>query len=132
MSEKFLSKQEQWLRSLPYYDKMVELNDEYDDEVDYVGPENSWKCKLIPRTIMLIDINVCAYIHDFWYDLGGDENDRIKADAVFLADMLRWIEETKMFWAIGWYIRKLARKRALMYYSAVRTLGKDNFNFHDS
>ena len=71
MSEKFLSKQEQWLRSMSDYSKMVEaIGEEYDDEKDYVGPEDSWKTKLIPRTIMLIDINVCAYIHDYWYFLG--------------------------------------------------------------
>ena len=120
----------EWLKSLPEYQEMVDALGEYDDSVDYVGAEGDWKSKFIPRTLWCIDINVCAYIHDFWYYMGGTATDRFKADAIFLGDMLRWIEKTPDRWymyGVNWGRRGLARRRALKYFEAVRSCGEASF-----
>lgn len=125
-------KQIEWLKSLPEYSAMVEVLGPYDDSIDYVGASGDWKSKFIPRTLWLIDINICAYIHDYWYSVGGTITDRFKADAMFLADMLCWIELTPDRWFLygfNWGRRGLARRRALKYFEAVRTAGDSAFNF---
>ena len=115
-----------WLHSLDYYFDMVEVLGDYDHQKDYVGPEGSWKSKIIPRTIWGIDINVCAYIHDYWYavDKGKSEQRRFEIDAMFLADMMQVIEMSGC-WS---FRRNLARMRAAKYFAAVREGGKSIFN----
>lgn len=122
-----------WLKSLPEYQNMVKVLGEYDDSIDYVGAVGDWKSEFIPRSLWLIDINICAYIHDYWYYIGGSITDRFKADAMFLADMLRWIEQTPDRWYIygfNWGRRGMARRRALKYFEAVRLAGDKAFHFH--
>ena len=114
-----------WLHSRPYYLDMVDAIGDYDEKRDYVGAEGDWKSRFIPRTIWGIDINVCAYIHDYWYgkDSGGSEQRRFEIDAMFLADMMQVIE---MSGAWRWR-RDLARSRACKYFSAVRENGQEAF-----
>lgn len=114
-----------WLESLPYYDDIVKTLGEYDDKRDYVGAEGDWKSKFIPRTIWGIDINMAAYVHDYWYSKGGDNHARFVADALFLVDMMRLIEMSNS-WRIT---RFLARQRAMKYFSAVRENGKSAFAY---
>ena len=76
----------EWLKSIDEYDDMVKVIGEYDDDYDYVGPED-WRRKLVPRYIYGIDMNVCAYIHDYRYAVGGNELDRLQADCTFFANM---------------------------------------------
>jgi len=119
-----------WLKSLPEYQEMVDTLGEYDDSVDYVGADGDWKSRFIPRTLWGVDINVCAYIHDFWYYMGGGLTDRFKADGMFLVDMLRWIEAVEDRWymyGFNWGRRGLARRRALKYFEAVRSHGEGAF-----
>lgn len=114
-----------WLESLPFYDDLVRSMGEYDDKKDYVGAEGDWKSKFIPRTIWGIDVNMAAYIHDYFYKKGGNRQDRFHADAMFLVDMMRLIEMSDS-WRIT---RFMARNRAAKYYGAVRENGKDAFTY---
>ena len=116
----------EWLKKLPEYSKIVEVLGDYDHQKDYVGPEGSWKSKIIPRTLWGVDINVCAYIHDYWYavDKGKSEQRRFEIDGMFLADMMQVIEMSGC-WS---FRRNLARIRAAKYFAAVRELGKSIFN----
>jgi hypothetical protein len=83
-----------WLHSLDYYHDMVEVMGDYDEQKDYVGPEGDWKAEIIPRTIWGIDINIAAYIHDYFYKKhkGEGEQKRFEIDAIFLADIMKIIE----------------------------------------
>ncbi len=119
-------RQIQWLKNLPNYDEMAALMGEYDDKKDYVGPEDSWKSRIIPRHAYGVDLNVAAYIHDYYYALGGSSEDRFKADAMFLADMMKQVE----LCLDGWYrapLRHLARVRCLKYFEMVRKYGSGLF-----
>ncbi len=114
-----------WLHSLPNYDDMVAVMGDYDDARDYVGPGESWKTKIIPRTIWGIDINAAAYIHDYYYEKhkGEGEDKRLEIDCRFLVDIMRIIEMSDC-WA---FRRNLARLRAVKYYAAVREGGAEIF-----
>lgn len=114
-----------WLESLPYYNDIVKILGEYDSKKDYVGAEGDWKSKFIPRTIWGIDINMAAYIHDYWYIIGGKNQQRFQADCMFLVDMMRLIEMSDS-WRIT---RFMARNRAVKYYSAVREGGSGAFAY---
>ena len=120
-----------WLLSLPHYlSEVIEIMKPYDDEKDYVGAEDDWKSALIPRRFYSVDINPCAYLHDYGYRKGGDDEDRFRVDAVFLADMMKVIELSEDTWPMmNWYRRHLARNMALDYFEAVRTFGKAHWNY---
>ena len=83
-----------WLHSLDYYHEIVKVMGDYDEQKDYVGAQGDWRSKYIPRTIWGIDINVCAYVHNYWYkkDENKNEQRRFEIDAMFLADMMQVIE----------------------------------------
>jgi hypothetical protein len=124
---------EKWLKGLSDYEIMVATMGHYDDTIDYVGPQSNERMnKLIPRYLPGgVDINACAFRHDWAYAQGGDSQDRFHADASFLTDMLNVIELHE--WTIIDLFRFLpyrAEKRAWHYYKAVRIAGKDHFNNH--
>ncbi len=119
-------KQIAWLRNLSNYADMAKVMGEYNDDKDYVGPEGSWKTRIIPRKAYGVDINVAAYVHDYYYALGGSSEDRFKADAVFLADMMRQVELCLQRW-YQMPRRHFARLRFLKYFEAVRRYGSGLF-----
>ncbi len=124
MSKKYQIK---WLKGLPEYDQMAGLLGEYDDERDRCGAEGDWKSKFVPRIFYGIDINVAAYIHDYFYSVGGGATDRFKADAMFLGDLMKQIELVRS--GRGWFwLRHLARLRAIKYFEALRAFGDKAFN----
>jgi len=119
-------RQIQWLKNLGNYEEMAIVMGEYDDKKDYVGPENNWKSRIIPRRAYGVDLNVAAYVHDFKYALGGNAHDRFSADAIFLSDMMKQVE----LCLDNWYRtpqRHLARVRALKYFEMVRRYGAGLF-----
>lgn len=123
--------QRNWLKSLPEYPKISKNMGHYDDSKDYVGAENDWKSEYIPRRFYGVDINIAAYIHDYYYSIGGDSEARFKADAIFLADIMKQIELTpnNIFYGTNWYRKHLARLRGIKYFETVRWLGKKSYNF---
>ncbi len=114
-----------WLESLPYYDDIVSTIGEYDDKRDYVGAEDDWKSKFIPRTVWGIDINMAAYVHDYFYTKGGGDHERFVADLLFQSDMMKLINLSDS-WAIT---RFFARHRATTYYHFVCENGADSFSY---
>ena len=123
-----LKAQIDWLKALPYYNDIVAVLGEYDDKYDYVGPED-WRRTLVPRTVYGLDINVCGYIHDYFYNHGRDATDRLKADLLFRHDIELWISRYSWGWYWNWVIKPLAKRRAYKYYFAVDFFGKASFNF---
>jgi hypothetical protein len=128
-------KRTEWIKSHREYNDFVAVLGEYDDKVDYVGPEGKKTLtKLIPRRLLLItDINVCAYIHDYRYKMcKEDENARLEADVEFLANMFYIISKhdfaifTKVKfikWIVNFHLGRLANVHAIYYYTTVRTFG---------
>jgi hypothetical protein len=126
----------EWLAQHSEYDSMVEVMGNYDPFIDYVGPEDKlWLTKVIPRRLVLLcDINVCAFIHDYRYMVSdGDETLRLAADVEFLANMFYMVSlhdfapfsKLKFVKAIvNFHIKRIANTHALYYYTAVRVFGK--------
>ena len=105
---------------------MVKLMKEYDHEYDYVGPEGMFR-KIVPRKIYGCDINVCAYVHDYYYVKNGTQKDRFNADATFLVDILLFVNEHD-FGFFRFVKRNLAYRRAMTYYQTVREFGQIIWN----
>lgn len=116
----------EWLYNIPEYPKMVKVIGEYDDFYDYVGPED-WRRRFVPRYIYGVDMNVCAYVHDYRYNIGGTEADRLKADTMFFGNMMKWVEEHEYPWGTNWFIKYFARDMVYKYYTFVRMGGSERF-----
>jgi hypothetical protein len=121
------------LFNMKEYPEMVKALGPYDPDKDYVGAEGDWKSKHIPRKFFGVDINICAYIHDFYYIEGGTKKDRFHADAAFLVDMMDAIYTNTNTWPRGFRTlqKYLAMKMALRYYMVVRAYGEEAFNLHE-
>ncbi len=81
------------------------------------GPKNwGW---LVPDFMWFLKITEAANIHDFDYHEGKTQEDKIKADRVFLNNMLRIIQaKTRWTW-----LKKLRKRQANVYYEAVSKFG---------
>lgn len=106
----------------------------YNASVDYVGPQNRWIGRLIPRRIYGVDINECAYGHDVRYADAvpqfiiarfpdTPQQARHYADRQFYGEMLLKVDES----AIGRVLKFMARRRAWIYYKSVRCFGHRYF-----
>ena len=83
---------------------------------------------LVPDTIYGLRITEAANIHDWMYVWGDTERDKDDADATFLVNLMRIInQETTTCPVIGWAMRYLRHRRALKYYEAVHDLGGGAF-----
>ena len=120
--------QVEWLQDIDIYHRMVKLIGSYNKDYDYVGPED-WRRKLVSRHIYGIDMNVCAYIHDYRYELGGNEFNRLQADLLFFGNMTKWVEEKLYPWGTNWIIKIMAGRMVYNYFKFVRTFGKSSFNY---
>jgi len=78
---------------------------------------------LFPDTIWGLDVSEAADIHDYMYQIGVTEEDRKKADKVFL-DNMNAIIDSQSSWA---WLTKLRKRRASLYYEAVSKFGKPAF-----
>ena len=90
---------------------------------DCNGCGSGWNAKVVPDTIYGVDIRPVCCIHDDRYEHGTTENYKRQADLEFLSNLLITINSKKAWW----YPTKLARLRALTYYSFVRDYGHDAF-----
>jgi hypothetical protein len=82
-----------------------------------------WKIDLVPDTLYGLGIRAACDIHDYMYHTGETIEDKNEADRVFLNNMLRLITaKTKHKW-----LRRLRRRRALLYYFAVKNFGGPAF-----
>ena len=79
--------------------------------------------RLVPDTIWGIYVGIAGDIHDYSYWLGGTDEDRDTADAVFYHNLLVLIITH------GGLLAPLRRWRARKYYLALRVGGKAHFNF---
>ena len=104
-----------------------------DDFADLLPSERSAICngigassglsRLVPDTIWGINVGIAGDIHDYSYWLGGTDEERETADAVFYHNLLVLIETH------GGILAPLRRWRARKYYLALRIGGKAHFNF---
>lgn len=77
----------------------------------------------VPDTLWGLAIKEACNIHDYMYHTGETIEDKNEADRVFLNNMLRLINAgTKNKW-----LRSLRRRRALVYYFAVKNFGGPAF-----
>jgi len=100
---------------------------DFDKSHDYVGPEG-WRARLVPNRIHGVDVNFAAFWHDRLYFLGGSEADRLFADREFLAIIGQQLIATCR--GFRFLLLPFAMIRAMVYYRAVRRLGKGCFNYH--
>lgn len=79
---------------------------------DYVGNG----CTCAPNRIGGADLRPACHFHDFAYESGGDEADRLLADATFYRNLLRC---------------GVSRSWANVYYRRVRLHGIRAFRYHE-
>jgi hypothetical protein len=123
----------EWFIALPAYGDYSKAIGQYNHELDYSGPEHSKVLTFfIPSTLYGINCNLAFYQHDALYAIGGDAEDRFNADIKMMATALKIIEKTPDRWYIwggNGIRRRLAERRLLKYYNAVRWGGKSSFKF---
>ena len=123
----------EWFVNLPDYPKYAEAIGEYNPSLKYAGPENSKVLSaMIPETLWGINCNIAFYQHDALYAIGGTPEDRFNADVRMMATALRLIEKTPdrwYLWTVNGARKRLAERRLLKYYNAVRWRGKSSFTF---
>jgi len=88
------------------------------------GCGSGWNAKIVPDTIFFLDITPICCRHDDRYEHGFNRRAKNKADKEMLENMLTAISQMDDKW---WYPSKLARNRAMTYYSFVRDHGDEAF-----
>jgi hypothetical protein len=78
-----------------------------------MGARDSLLAKLIPNTMYFLDVSEAGNIQDYMYHVGETADEKLDADRVFLANMIRIINHK------GGWLAPLRRLRALKYYEAV-------------
>ncbi len=79
---------------------------------------------LIPDTVFFLKIGEACNIHDFCYHIGETEEDRKKADDLFLDNISMIVRKITNF---RW-LKLLRLRRAYTYFLAVQIYGKSAFN----
>ena len=128
-----LKELEEWFKNLSQYKSLVDAIGAYNPELDYAGPENNKTLSFfIPHTVYGIDCNMAFYQHDAQYEIGGTKKDRFAADGAMLLTALFIVEKWPnrwYLWGSNWARRHMARVRLIKYFEAVRSGGKDSFNY---
>jgi hypothetical protein len=80
---------------------------------------------LVPDTVYFLSIRPACRIHDWYYRFfpGNSEDDRKRADRIFLNNMLRIVDFHTNFKVLRW----LRKRRCNKYYFAVRAFGGPSF-----
>ena len=81
---------------------------------------------LVPDTLWGLSVRRSCQIHDWMYTFGETEDDKTRADLIFLNNMVREIKAAKS-WGL---LENLRLHRAKIYYHAVSIFGGSSF--HDS
>ena len=84
---------------------------------------DGWKGAIVPETMYGLDVSPACNIHDWMYVAGETIADKDEADRAFLNNLLRLIEACGGPGWLGW----LRRRRARIYYEAVRLFGGPAF-----
>jgi len=85
------------------------------------GAKDDWKSEFIPNTLWGLDCTPVFDIHDFDYYTGFTYEDKCKADANMLVNLIRRINNH------GGFLRIARRYRAMTYYDFVVEMGEDAF-----
>ncbi len=88
------------------------------------GPDGSL-FDLVPDNFIGVDISVACKIHDFLYEIGGFEADKVKADKMFYQNLKRCVFNDSSL-----ITRTTNLWLAKTYYNAVRDHGSEYFNYH--
>ncbi len=101
------------------------FRDDFNTPDDYKsnGCGSGWSAKLIPDKIYGVSIREACKIHDHAYEVGKTDEDKKIADNQFLLNLLTIINNVDKWY----YPTKLARLRAIDYYSAVCDYGEKAF-----
>jgi len=104
---------------------MLKFRDNFNTPDDYKsnGCGSGWYAKLIPNTIYGVSIKEPCRRHDYSYEVGKTQEDKDIGDNQFLLNLLTVIDNIKKWY----YPTKLARLRAIDYYSAVKDHGDKAF-----
>ena len=121
--------QANWLNDLPFSKAMFYRMGNYNPHKDYAGAEGDWKSKYVPRKFFGVDINPCAFAHDYKYDKGGNKTARWNADADFLIHMFQRIDKSKSVWGTNNIRKSMAYATAFIYWKFVRNHGHEAFNY---
>lgn len=82
-----------------------------------------WSNLLVPDYMWGISIREACDIHDWMYQEGQELEDKLRADRVFLNNLLRLIDARSK----SRVLKFLRRRRARTYYLAVKYFGGDAF-----
>ena len=91
------------------------------------GCGSGWSIYLVPDTIYGMNIRDVCCPHDFDYKMGRTNADKEAADRRFKNNLYRKIELDKKWWRNNRVIKALMRRRARIYYQAVKEFGGPAF-----
>ena len=95
----------------------------YEPKKSCNGCGSGWNAKVVPDTIYFLNITPICCRHDDRYEHGVTEEDKEIGDEEFLDNLLLAVESAGKWW----YPTKLARHRAMTYYSMVVDHGDGAF-----
>ena len=91
------------------------------------GP-GKWGDYFVPDNLLGLDITEACNIHDWMYHCGETLEDKIKADRIFMKNMVALIVQKSWFDPYKWKrLTKARLKLAAIYYRAVDEFGEDAF-----
>ena len=96
-----------------------------DNIINGCGP-GGWLVDLVPDHLFFCDITEACNIHDFMYKIGITIEDKMRADRVFLNNMVRLILSKEYSWYSNW-LKKRRLALARFYYEMVRDFGGSAF-----
>lgn len=88
----------------------------------------SWLTVFVPESIHGVEIFPACAMHDLRYARGGSEQDKLKADRLFLNDLLTLVNKGAEEEDISGIELRSRHRQAFGYYVAVDTFGDAAFN----
>lgn len=103
---------------------MLSRREGYEQPKTCNGCGTGWSAKLVPNSIYGMGIKDVCCIHDDRFEFQDKSIEHLNmSNREFLNNLVRKINSDKKWWRNNFFIKKLMRSRAYIYYKAVDKFG---------